>query len=170
MRAPHAIAGRKPPATALAAAVAVCAAVAGDVSAAPPPVGEFTGDPTQLEVAPAKTGLPPTVSATLRIELACDDGTKLVRNLLLPRMTVGRNGGFAVKSWTGANYGPDGRVGMAVALRGRFASRRRASGWFKAGAVVVKREFDPATSCASGRVEWAARRNSPPAARSRKSR
>lgn len=168
MRAPHALARHKPPVTALAAAVAVCAALTGDVASAAPPVGVFTGGPTQLEVAPTKTGLPPTVSASLRIELACDDGTRLVRNLLLPRTTVGRNGGFAVKFWTGANYGPDGRIGMAVALKGRFLSGRRASGWFMAGAVVQKREFDPAASCASGRVEWTARRNSPPAAQSKK--
>jgi hypothetical protein len=95
------------------------------------------------------------VSAQVRFDLTCADGTRIERTVYLRNSKVGRHGGFKVTEMSGGNYSSSGRITVWVSLAGQVAGARRASGSFSASAIVVQGEWEPAIACTSGRMSWA---------------
>jgi hypothetical protein len=146
--------------------LAASAVLACSSAAAVPRTGTFTGA-AALEQATSsghvllevrRRGRARVTAARLHFAAACADGSSIERDVDLGGMRVSRRGRFSVTDTSGGNFAAHGRIRVTVTLRGRFDAPMRASGAFRAGAIVTSDTFAPSVACHTGTVQWAASR------------
>ena len=140
----------RPLASIVLSGLVVCAAAAGATADA----GSASSPRVKIEVRRHAPHVR-VVSAQVRFDLTCADGTRIERTVYLPNSKVGRHGGFKTTEMSGGNYGSSGHITVWVSLAGQVAGARRATGSFSASAIVVQGEWEPAIACTSGRMSWA---------------
>jgi hypothetical protein len=142
-----------------AAALVVLAACSNGAAAATPKAGTFKGVTSQKDVhltleVSKRQGKARVAGASLTFWMNCEDGSTIARTASLGEARVARSGRFLVRGASGGSYGPDRKISVRVAMRGRFTTPSSAQGTFRASATITASPISPAVSCFSGDVGW----------------